>query len=117
MKPPGNNGVKLETFIFDVFKLAKESFGVFEVQREEEFAPIKNSTGEDSPSSSHQTQSNRNGAWLERFGTQIPRRANGDVDARIEISAATALFEDDLAGLAAAGQLPKRIAADTDAVV
>lgn len=40
--PTEINGVKLETFIFDVFKLAGESFGVFEVQREEEFAPIKN---------------------------------------------------------------------------
>ena len=116
IEPEAPNAIKFEAFIFDALVLASKSL-LLETSRVEEFAPIKNSTGEDSPSSSHQTQSNRNGAWLERFGTQIPRRANGDVDARIEISAATALFEDDLAGLAAAGQLPKRIAADTDAVV
>ncbi|MSR42245.1 MAG: UDPGP type 1 family protein [Phycisphaerales bacterium] len=116
IEPTEPNAIKFEAFIFDALVLTAKSL-LLETSRVEEFAPIKNSTGEDSPSSSHQTQSNRNGAWLERFGTQIPRRANGDVDARIEISAATALFEDDLATLAAAGQLPKRIAVDSEAVV
>ena len=39
--------------------------------RIEEFAPIKNASGDDSPASSHQIQSNRNGAWLERFGVKV----------------------------------------------
>ncbi len=116
IEPSEPNAIKFETFIFDALVLTKQSL-LLETSRMEEFAPIKNSSGEDSPSSSHQTQSNRNGAWLERYGTQIPRRANGDVDARIEISAATALYEDDLMPLAASGQLPKRIAADSDAVL
>ncbi len=116
IEPSEPNAIKFETFIFDALVLTKQSL-LLETSRVEEFAPIKNSSGEDSPSSSHQTQSNRNGAWLERFGTQVPRRANGDVDARIEISAATALYEDDLMPLAAAEQLPKRIVSDSDAVL
>lgn len=39
--------VKLETFVFDVFKEAT-SVEVVEVQREVEFAPIKNKEGKDS---------------------------------------------------------------------
>mmetsp|Transcript_9659 Transcript_9659/g.20818 ORF Transcript_9659/g.20818 Transcript_9659/m.20818 type:complete len:108 (-) Transcript_9659:19-342(-) len=41
VKPTANNGIKLETFIFDVFSLS-QNFGVWEVRREDEFAPVKN---------------------------------------------------------------------------
>lgn len=61
------NGVKLETFIFDVFKLAGEAFGVFEVQREEEFAPIKNASGPgipDSPATAAEQLCTAHKAWL-----------------------------------------------------
>ena len=44
-----NNGIKLETFIFDVFFLAERSFCVLEVERRQEFAPVKNKSGNDSP--------------------------------------------------------------------
>jgi len=47
IKPQTNNGVKLEAFIFDAFELAAKSV-VLECKREEEFAPMKNSTGPDS---------------------------------------------------------------------
>jgi UDP-N-acetylglucosamine/UDP-N-acetylgalactosamine diphosphorylase len=76
-----------------------------ETSRTEEFAPLKNASGEDSPAWSHQIQSNRNGDWLEKFGVKIPRKPNGDVDARIEIAAETALEADDLADVA----LPREI--------
>jgi len=39
--PKENNGWKLESFIFDVFNLAK-NMAAFEVVREEEFSPLKN---------------------------------------------------------------------------
>jgi len=45
VKPEGGkkNGVKFELFIFDAFPHIKEGgFGLMEVSREEEFAPIKN---------------------------------------------------------------------------
>jgi UDP-N-acetylglucosamine/UDP-N-acetylgalactosamine diphosphorylase len=39
--PTSNNGIKLETFIFDVFPLS-ERMCIYEVLRNEEFAPVKN---------------------------------------------------------------------------
>jgi UDP-N-acetylglucosamine/UDP-N-acetylgalactosamine diphosphorylase len=43
-------GVKLELFIFDTFPLAS-STALFEVRREEEFAPVKNAPGQGLPDS------------------------------------------------------------------
>jgi len=43
-------GVKLEAFIFDAFELSRRSV-ILECKREEEFAPMKNSLGQDSPES------------------------------------------------------------------
>lgn len=47
IKPAEPNGYKLETFIFDILAFY-DSITVFEVVREDEFAPIKNRTGVDS---------------------------------------------------------------------
>jgi UDP-N-acetylglucosamine/UDP-N-acetylgalactosamine diphosphorylase len=104
VEPAEPNAIKFEAFIFDALGLAKKSL-VMETSRTEEFAPLKNATGEDSPAWSHQIQSNRNGDWLEKFGVKIPRKPNSDVDARIEIAAETALEADDLADIA----LPREI--------
>ena len=104
VEPAEPNAIKFEAFIFDALGLARKSL-VMETSRTEEFAPLKNATGEDSPAWSHQIQSNRNGDWLEKFGVKIPRKPNGDVDARIEIAAETALEADDLADIA----LPREI--------
>lgn len=99
VEPTEPNATKFEAFIFDALALATKSL-VMETSRVEEFAPIKNASGDDSPASSHQIQSNRHGAWLEKFGVRVPRRPNGDVDARIEILAETALEANDLADVA-----------------
>ena len=42
--------MKLELFIFDTFPLAS-STALFEVRREEEFAPVKNAPGQGLPDS------------------------------------------------------------------
>jgi UDP-N-acetylglucosamine/UDP-N-acetylgalactosamine diphosphorylase len=112
VEPSEPNAIKFEAFVFDALALAAKSL-VMETARIEEFAPIKNASGDDSPASSHQIQSNRNGAWLEKFGVRVPRRANGDVDAKIEILAETALEAEDLAD----AELPREIGARAEVVV
>lgn len=46
--PEQPNAYKFEAFIFDAFAFYSD-MGIFRVRREEEFAPVKNKTGEDSP--------------------------------------------------------------------
>lgn len=48
VEPTEPNAYKFETFLFDIFSFVPEML-VFRVKREEEFAPIKNATGKDSP--------------------------------------------------------------------
>ena len=93
--PDKPNAYKFECFIFDALPLARSSI-TLQTSRMEEFAPIKNAEGEDSPDSSHRIQSDRNGAWLESVGVIIPRRTDGSVDAKIEIGPLAALEANDL---------------------
>ena len=48
IEPQEPNAYKFEAFIFDVFA-RYDDITVFRVKREDEFAPVKNKTGEDSP--------------------------------------------------------------------
>jgi UDP-N-acetylglucosamine/UDP-N-acetylgalactosamine diphosphorylase len=112
VEPDKPNAVKLETFVFDALPLAQRSI-VLETSREEEFAPIKNADGVDSPRTSHQLQSDRAGRWLEARGVNVPRDAQGHVDAQIEISPLTALEPGDLK----AADLPREIARGADVVI
>lgn len=60
-----NTGIKFELFCFDCFDLAK-TFGLFQIDREEEFAPVKNATGEDSPESARLLISRLHFKWLSK---------------------------------------------------
>ena len=103
VQPEAPNAVKLERFIFDALPLAEHSI-ILETDRVEEFAPIKNAEGTDSPESSRQLQTARAARWLEASGVTVPYK-NGEVDAVIEISPLTALSADDLKD----ADLPARI--------
>ncbi|MDY7108785.1 MAG: UDPGP type 1 family protein [Planctomycetota bacterium] len=109
VEPRSPNGVKFETFVFDALPLAESSI-VYETDRIEEFAPIKNATGVDSVESSHRLQSERAGRWLEAHGVTVARDGEKKVAARIEISPLTALEPADLV----AADLPREIAADEE---
>ena len=85
VSPPAANAVKLEMFVFDAMKLAEKTV-ILETLREEEFSPVKNAEGTDSLVTSLHDQIRRAAGWLERAGVTIPRDANGQVAAALEIS-------------------------------
>ncbi len=95
--PSSNNGIKFETFVFDALPITSSSI-TLEVAREEEFAPVKNADGLDSPASCRQLMSNRFGEWLEAAGKSVPRDGEGNVSINIEISPLFALDQDEFAG-------------------
>lgn len=95
VEPATNNAVKLETFVFDALPLATRSV-VLETARAEEFAPIKNASGPDSPESCALIQTARAARWLEAAGVRVPRRSDGSPDCVIELSPLTALDPEDL---------------------
>lgn len=103
-EPDKPNAVKLEAFVFDAIPLAESSI-VYETNRNEEFAPIKNAKGIDSVVSSQQLQTQRAANWLKTHGVEIPLDSKGQVDAIIEISPLTALEAADLKKI----DLPKSI--------
>jgi UDP-N-acetylglucosamine/UDP-N-acetylgalactosamine diphosphorylase len=70
--PTGNNGIKLETFIFDVFPLSV-SMAVFEIERSEEFSPVKNKAGSeaDSPDTARAMASDQAKKWIKNAGGNL----------------------------------------------
>jgi UDP-N-acetylglucosamine/UDP-N-acetylgalactosamine diphosphorylase len=87
IKPDKPNGIKMEQFVFDVFDLIQlDKFGVFEVDRKEEFSPLKNGKGsnEDNPETSRRDVLLQGRRWVEAAGGSV--LDDGDKDAGIEIS-------------------------------
>ena len=65
------NGIKLEQFVFDVFPmLSLDKFACMEVQREDEFSPLKNAsgTGQDDPETSRGDIMQQGQRWVEAAG-------------------------------------------------
>jgi UDP-N-acetylglucosamine/UDP-N-acetylgalactosamine diphosphorylase len=80
VKPTENNGIKLESFIFDIFPLSK-SMAVLDVSREEEFAPVKNPPGtdSDSPDTARRLFSNVAKKWLKDAGATLIGNMESDL--------------------------------------
>lgn len=95
--PDRENALKFERFIFDVLPRA-DRWTVMATTRAEEFEPIKNATGPESPETSKRAMVEQNARWLETQGVRVPRTPAGDVATPIEISPLIALEADDLAG-------------------
>jgi len=92
VEPTAANAIKMETFVFDAIPMARSGL-VLETDRTEEFAPIKNADGDDSPATSIAAQSARAARWLEAAGWSIPRSADGSPDCTIELSPLAACCE------------------------
>lgn len=93
--PEKNNAIKFESFIFDILKHVQKSV-IMEVLREDEFSPVKNMEGENSPATSRQDMVNLFGRWLREAGISIPTDSQGNVIGLIEICPSFALDEDEL---------------------
>jgi UDP-N-acetylglucosamine/UDP-N-acetylgalactosamine diphosphorylase len=97
VQPQKENALKFEMFIFDALPKA-DRWAVVETGRREEFEPLKNATGPDSPETVRRAMSNLTADWLERAGVKVPRRENGDAAVPLEISPLYALDAEELAG-------------------
>jgi UDP-N-acetylglucosamine/UDP-N-acetylgalactosamine diphosphorylase len=84
VKPEKPNAVKLEQFVFDAIPLAKNAI-VYTTDRAEEFSPVKNAQGDDSPATSKRDQIRRAADWLEAAGCDVPRKLR-EPDCVLEIS-------------------------------
>lgn len=84
--PDENNGIKLETFIFDVFPLS-DKMAIYDADRSEEFSPVKNMAGSpsDSPDTAREMISALAKKWLLDAGAELV----GDLDGICEISPMT----------------------------
>jgi UDP-N-acetylglucosamine/UDP-N-acetylgalactosamine diphosphorylase len=95
VKPKKPNGIKLESFIFDAIPLASNSV-ILETLRSEEFAPVKNAEGLDSPAVTKKMMVERAAAWLESAGVKIPRKPDGSPYCLIEIAPGFAVEKSDI---------------------
>ena len=102
--------IKMESFVFDTIPLARRAL-FFEVERAEEFAPLKNREGVDSVETCTRGQVEKAARWLEACGVQVSRDERGAPVHAIEISP---LFAADPGILAAKrGSLKDSIDEDT----
>jgi UDP-N-acetylglucosamine/UDP-N-acetylgalactosamine diphosphorylase len=98
VRPSEANAVKFESFIFDGLPLAAATATV-EARRGEEFSPIKNAEGDDSPESCRRDLTRLGADWLATVGVSVPRDADGVPVNPIEIDPHRALRAEDLVGL------------------
>lgn len=71
INPSKENALKFERFVFDALPLAGRWLAV-EVDRADEFAPLKNATGVDSSESVRAALSMLAGKWMEAAGLEAP---------------------------------------------
>ena len=78
------NGIKLESFIFDVFPAAK-TMAVLEIDRAAEFSPVKNAPGsaEDSPDTARAMLGALHRAWLLAAGAEVEGAGVVEVSAAV----------------------------------
>jgi UDP-N-acetylglucosamine/UDP-N-acetylgalactosamine diphosphorylase len=97
VEPKQENALKFELFIFDVLPMA-DRWTVVETNRKEEFAPLKNDTGPDSPTTVRQALSDLAADWLTQAGVDVPRSPDGHAAVLLEISPLYALDAEEFSG-------------------
>jgi len=79
VKPDAPNGYKFEKFIFDVLPDAKTLINLA-FDRDEEFAPVKNAVGEDSPATCRTALQAKWRRWLAEAGITVPESVPVEID-------------------------------------
>lgn len=79
LKPESPNGVKFELFVFDSIPFAKNPL-VIETTRLNDFSPVKNAEGIDSPESCKSDQIKLFRGWFEAAGIEVPNDFTGAIE-------------------------------------
>ncbi|WFB37659.1 UDPGP type 1 family protein [Kiritimatiellota bacterium B12222] len=85
IQPDGPNGVKFEMFVFDALPLAANPV-IIEGARAENFSPVKNAEGVDSPKTCNEDQLRQFATWLKAAGVEIAGDDSGLPEVCFEIS-------------------------------
>jgi UDP-N-acetylglucosamine/UDP-N-acetylgalactosamine diphosphorylase len=96
VKPEKPNGVKFEMFVFDALPFAKNPV-VIETRRADDFSPVKNAEGVDSPKTCREDQLRQFARWLKANGASVHADASGLPAATIEVAPSFGYDEDSFA--------------------
>lgn len=96
MKPEKPNGVKFEMFVFDALPFAKNPV-VIETLRENDFSPVKNAEGLDSPKTCRDDQLKQFARWLQANGATVALDDKGVPKTPVEVSPLFGYDEDSFA--------------------
>ena len=96
VKPDKPNGVKFEMFVFDALPFAKNPV-IIETLREDDFSPVKNAEGLDSPKTCTDDQLRQFVRWLKSNGALVPADASGLPPFSVEVSPLFGYDEDSFA--------------------
>lgn len=94
IEPDTANGIKFEQFVFDSLPMAKNPI-VVETARADEFSPVKNADGKDSPQTCREDQLRMFARWLAAAGEGIETDSSGLPTITFEISPLFAVDEAD----------------------
>ncbi len=85
LKPAAPNGVKFEMFVFDALPFASNPL-VIETSRADEFAPVKNPDGLDSPQTCREAQLRQFARWANQNGAGVAVDESGLPGITFEVS-------------------------------
>lgn len=96
VKPARPNGVKFEMFVFDALPAARNPV-IIETPRADDFSPVKNAEGVDSPQTCRDDQLRQFARWLRAGGAALETDATGRPGIGIEVSPLFGYDEDSFA--------------------
>jgi UDP-N-acetylglucosamine/UDP-N-acetylgalactosamine diphosphorylase len=85
LRPEKANGVKFELFVFDAIPSAQSPV-IIETERADDFSPVKNAEGVDSPRTSRADQLRQFARWFKAAGVDVPTDATGLPEMALEVS-------------------------------